>query len=260
MADRITAITYHDLCKKHIAESGMNLPMIEDGDRFWQVDLPAEFMRALAKNPLKFDAVIVDEGQDFHENYWTSVKELVRPDGWFYIFYDPDQNLYNKELKLPDLGKPFVLNRNCRNTSEIFNALKPFCSGDVRISDTAPAGSPVSEFRDADPEKRRDELGRILNKIVKDGKVYESQIVIIGGHSLSKTCLGGSPVVDGFTVIENGTPDLGRIPYFTYMKYKGCESDVVILLDVEEDDKRWNDKGLCTAISRARHLLYIIRK
>ena len=67
-------------------------------------------------------------------------------------------------------------------------------------------------------------------------------------------------MVDGFTVIENGKPDLGRIPYFTYMKYKGCESDVVILLDVGENDKRWNDKGLCTAISRARHLLYIIRK
>ncbi|MFA6290668.1 MAG: NERD domain-containing protein [Victivallales bacterium] len=260
MADRITAITYHDLCKKHMAECGMKLPEIKDGDAFWQAELPAEFMKALEMKPMKFDAVIVDEGQDFHENYWTSVKELVRPDGWFYIFYDPDQNPYNKELKLPNLGRPFVLNRNCRNTSEIFHVLKPFCSGDVRISDSAPAGSPVSEFRDADPEKRRGELGRILNKIVREGKVYESQIVIIGGHSLSKTCLGKNPVAGGFTIVENGKPDLGRIPYFTYMKYKGCESDVVILLDVGDDDRRWNDKGLCTAISRARHLLHIIRK
>jgi hypothetical protein len=260
MADKITAVTYHELCKKHIAECGMNLPESEDEDAFWQSDLPAEFMKALELKPLTFDAVIVDEGQDFHQNYWRTVKELVKKEGWFYIFFDPDQNLYNKELKLPALGQPFVLNRNCRNTSEIFSVLKPFCSGEVRISDTAPVGSPVSEFKDLAPEKRRDELGRILNKVVKEGKVYESQIVIIGGHSLSNTCLAKNPVVGGFTIVENGKPDLGRIPYFTYMKYKGCESDVVVLLDVDANDKRWNDKGLCTAISRARHLLHIIRK
>jgi hypothetical protein len=260
MADKISAITYHDLCKKHLAECGVGFDGIKDDDKFWREELPAEFLKALARKPLKFDAVIVDEGQDFHENYWKSVKELVKPEGWFYIFYDPDQNLYNKELKLPELGQPFVLNRNCRNTSEIFNVLKPFCSGEVKISDSAPAGSPVSEFKDADPEKRRDELGRFLNKIVKEGKIYESQIVIIGGHSLSNTCLGKKPVAGGFAIVENGKPDIGRIPYFTYMKYKGCESDIVILLDVEDNDKRWNDKGLCTAISRARHLLHIIRK
>lgn len=260
MATKITAITYHDLCIKHIEECGIGLDLKKDDDKFWRETLPSEFMKSLKDKPLKYDAVIVDEGQDFHDNYWKSVKDMVKPDGWFYIFYDPDQNLYNKELNLPDLGQPFILNKNCRNTSEIFNSLKPYCSGDVKISENAPVGSPVSEFKDVDPVKRREELARILDQIVKKEKVYESQIVIIGGHSLSKTCVGKETKVGDFQIIENGKSDSRKIPYFTYMKYKGCESDVVILLDVSDTDPRWKEKGLCTAISRAKHFLHIIRK
>ncbi len=260
LANKITAVTYHDLCMKHIERCGIALDLKKDDDKFWRETLPAEFMKALKKMHLEFDAVIVDEGQDFHDNYWRSVKEMVRKDGWFYIFYDPDQNLFNKELALPDLGQPFLLNRNCRNTSEIFGVLKPYCSGEVKISENAPAGTPVSEFKEANPARRREDLARILDKIVREGKIFESQIVIIGGHSLSKSCVGNDSTVGNFQIVENGSPDYRKIPYFTYMKYKGCESDVVILLDVSEDDPRWNSKGLCTAISRAKHLLHIIRK
>ena len=46
-----------------------------------------------------------------------------------------------------------------------------------------------------------------------------------------------------------------------YMKFKGCESKVVILLDVDDSDARWDSKnGLDTAMSRAVHQLIIIRK
>jgi hypothetical protein len=55
----------NSLCKKHIADCGLTLPEIKNEDRFRLAELPAEFMKTLAKKPLKFDAVIVDEVQDF---------------------------------------------------------------------------------------------------------------------------------------------------------------------------------------------------
>ena len=52
-----------------------------------------------------------------------------------------------------------------------------------------------------------------------------------------------------------------EIQYATYMKFKGCESRVVILLDVDDSDPRWNDRrGIYTAMSRAVHELVILRK
>ena len=74
---------------------------------FFQRELPEKFMELIEKHPIKFDAVIVDEGQDFKEDYWISISELVKEDGYFYVFYDPDQNIFKSDLKLPDLGEPF---------------------------------------------------------------------------------------------------------------------------------------------------------
>ena len=45
------------------------------------------------------------------------------------------------------------------------------------------------------------------------------------------------------------------------MKFKGCEADVVIILDVDPSDERWvGEMGLYVAISRAQHMLYVLRK
>ena len=42
-----------------------------------------------------------------------------------YIFYDPDQNIFTKELKLPDFGlPPVLLTKNCRNTRKIYEMLR----------------------------------------------------------------------------------------------------------------------------------------
>ena len=51
-----------------------------------------------------------------------------------------------------------------------------------------------------------------------------------------------------------------EIACFTYMKFKGCEAKVVILLDVDENDFRWRREGMYTAMSRAVHQLIILRK
>lgn len=50
-----------------------------------------------------------------------------------------------------------------------------------------------------------------------------------------------------------------EVACFTYMKFKGCESKVVILPDVDETDERWaNRNGIYTAMSRAVHQLIMI--
>ena len=54
----------------------------------------------------KFDAVVVDEGQDFRELWWTSLESVFRdPDdkACYYVFFDPNQNLYVQRA-LPATG------------------------------------------------------------------------------------------------------------------------------------------------------------
>ena len=85
----------------------------------------------------KFDAVVVDEGQDFHELWWTSLESVFRDPHdktCYYVFFDPNQNLYVQEPCLPEeFGQPYLLQENCRNTVRIAT----HCSATNRSPGTA---------------------------------------------------------------------------------------------------------------------------
>jgi len=130
----IRSTTYHNLCVSELESSGIEIEPASDSlKNYFQKEVPQKFLELIAEKPLKSDAIIVDEGQDFLEDYWYTINELVDKEGYYYIFYDPDQNIFKSELKLPNLGNPFVLNKNCRNTRKIFNKLKEIINSEICI-------------------------------------------------------------------------------------------------------------------------------
>jgi len=64
----ITARTYHKFCRDCLQEAGM-LPEQMEGQEYWEKILPEAFASLVQKSPMKYDAVIVDEGQDFRLEY-----------------------------------------------------------------------------------------------------------------------------------------------------------------------------------------------
>lgn len=81
---------------------------------------------ALIESSEKFDAILVDEGQDFRELWWTLVEAALESQehGILYIFHDDNQALLPSRSKYPILPAPFVLSKNCRNTGEVFELVK----------------------------------------------------------------------------------------------------------------------------------------
>lgn len=162
-------------------------------------------------------------------------------------------------MKLPDFGlPPVLLTKNCRNTRKIYEMLKPYQTTASTIMDSAPEGADVHVLHG----DCRALLEQELERLVMTEGVPLQDIVILGGHSLVHTSIGENHDVGRFHIVERA-PEIGamEVSYFTYMKYKGCESKVVILLDVDENDERWKNKhGIYTAMSRAMHQLIILHK
>ena len=102
-------------------------------------------------------------------------------------------------------------------------------------------------------------MSRLLHTLVTGQHVPLERIVVLGGHALQHTCISGDPHLGNFTIrsVEMASGP-NSIPYYTYMAFKGCEEDVVILLDVKTDDRRWSRNALYTAMSRARFALYVL--
>ena len=131
----------------------------------------------------------------------------------------------------------------------------------MKPKEDSPEGKPVVEITCTSEHERRKELSRLLHRLVSEEKVSPERIVILGGHSIEHTCIGDDSKVGNFTIERDPEEDSHTIRYDTYMRFKGCEADVVILLDVDSKDERWaNPTSLYTSISRAKFLLYILYK
>lgn len=103
-------------------------------------------------NRKRYDAVLVDEGQDFHASWFTCAKAAMKDpdDGNLLIVLDAAQSLYRRKgytwssvgisAQGRTLSKNFGLDQNYRNTKEILAAAAPFCfsaDGDENTPDVA---------------------------------------------------------------------------------------------------------------------------
>src|SRR6185436_11649992 len=69
----------------------------------------------------RYGALIVDEAQDIHPDWWLPLQLLLEdPDrSPLYVFFDDNQRIFPVPENLPVAGEPIQLSVNCRNTQRI---------------------------------------------------------------------------------------------------------------------------------------------
>lgn len=145
--ERIAVGSFHSICTELVKQARLGLPPARNPDEYFRETLPQPMIDALSQlgDRHRFDAIIVDEGQDFHENYWIALEYMLRDqdNGILFVFYDDNQALYNPAFRLPMPDQLYPLSRNLRNTREIFRFVNRFYDGDLPIQSAGPAGRPI---------------------------------------------------------------------------------------------------------------------
>jgi hypothetical protein len=111
-----------------------------DGDRqdsrFWEHDLPGRMRELAADLPdgKRYDAVVVDEAQDFADDWWIPVLGALRDEesGGFYVFSDEHQRIFARFGRPPVSLVPLVLDHNLRNTKQIHESFGPLAPSRMR--------------------------------------------------------------------------------------------------------------------------------
>jgi hypothetical protein len=65
----LTILHYHDLCYRMARAAGV-LPEKKDDQYYYEKQLPQALAKAAERLSERFDAIVVDEGQDFQDNWW----------------------------------------------------------------------------------------------------------------------------------------------------------------------------------------------
>ena len=253
--------SFHALCEKLFRQAGLAAPdnnILED--KRFNESYPNLLIEAADKLNWRVDAVIVDEGQDFCEDWWLALKYLLNdPDnGICYFFHDNNQNIYGRGWQPPLEEAPFALTKNCRNTQKIHSYVLQFYTGQDSTIATGPIGKDIEivSYLSNNNALLRSTLSRLLHRLVVQENVATKDIVIL--TTQRKQSLQNQ-VVGQFRIKANPDISINEILCNTIHYFKGLESPVVILIETELRSVSYLKNLLYVGASRARNHLIILR-
>ncbi|WP_461004812.1 ATP-binding domain-containing protein [Terrabacter terrigena] len=104
---------------------------------FWERDLAARMAEVASALPegKRFDAVIVDEAQDFADHWWHPLMRSLRDEdeGGLFVYSDENQRIFARYGRPPVPLVPLVLDHNLRNTQQIAKAFGPLAPTRMRL-------------------------------------------------------------------------------------------------------------------------------
>jgi hypothetical protein len=265
--DGITITHFHKLCVDMAKRAKVTIPPLHsdvvEGDEefFFGEILPDVLMQATEKLGPQFDAVIVDEGQDFHDAWWIALETLLRDpaNAVFYIFSDDNQNIYaGAEQKYPFQEPSFPLTQNCRNTRHIHNAVVRYYRGDQPINARGPEGRPPVYLSPLPNGEWLSILRRQLHKLVVEESVPTSEIIVLSPRSASTSRIKEGESLGNFVLTWKRPISPNQIECSTIHSFKGLERSIIVLVEVDQMSNEDRDKLLYVGMSRAVHHIIVI--
>ena len=111
----------------------------EDDSNFWEVELPELMVGLGAEQPVGrlFDAIVVDEAQDFADLWWPAALAALKDEdsGGLYVFSDEGQRVFSRFGGPPAGLVPLVLDQNLRNTRQIAESFSTLAPIRMRLGD-----------------------------------------------------------------------------------------------------------------------------
>ncbi len=260
-AKNIEVYSIHAFMVKICAELGLE----NDGSQeFFSTILPQKASEVAKKKGIIFDKIIVDEFQDLctteYINFFDAILKKGLMDGNFSFYGDfARQAIYNESATLNTL-KSFTffakkhLSINCRNTLYIGNELINVTGYEDKQYRLKITGEPVDFYVCTSEEEQSKKLIECIKDLKKKGFKSSSIIVLSPKrreHSVVNLC-----DKEKFIIGDYGEESEEYYAMFsTVQSYKGLESEIVILIDVDD----YSDAQLMyIALSRARSKLIVL--
>lgn len=241
--------TFHGLGLRWGAPSGS-----DDDPDFWERQLPdqmAVLARGLAPGD-KFDAVVVDEAQDFADAWWTAVLSALRDEetGGVYVFSDEGQQVFSRYGRAPIPLVPLVLDTNLRNTKPIAESFKSLTPIRMRIG---PVEGPPVRFVSCSTEDALEAADDAVEALLEKWRPQDVALLTTGprhGEQAQRQSRGWESYWESFWDDE-------QVFYGHVLGFKGLERRAVVLAVNESGNRDRARERLYVGLSRARDQLVV---
>jgi hypothetical protein len=270
----VTVQHFHGLVSDYVSRSGVGpAPSSADDDDYgFQAGAANQLIEAISALPdaARFDAIVIDEAQDFHSAWFIPVELLLASSASpIHVYLSRKQLLFAQGGGWdPDTLFPtqtnLTLGINCRNTRSIASYCGNVIQQSIPSDERLPAGiAPVIHQPVANESQRVARVKQIVEGLLRDGH-RPSQIALLSPWSGEGSTGSRVGVVQGVPV-AGGPADLARwandacVWSGTVKAFKGMEADCVIVTDVPGTySKGFTESDLYVAASRAKTRLEFV--
>ncbi|WP_447925948.1 NERD domain-containing protein [Georgenia muralis] len=242
---------FHELPVRWGAERGA-----DDDSDYYETRLPRRLRELAAARPAeeRFDAIVVDEAQDFSDEWWPALLACLRDEerGGLFVFLDDGQKVFPRQGQDPIRLDPFELSKNLRNTKpigQLIGSMSP-----VPMTPRGLDGPPV-RIADVPAEQALAAADDIVDALLDEGWEPGDVALITTAHRhpVQKELVEGR----GWDAYWDEYFDGEEVFYGHVLGFKGLERRVVVLCVDGLTGDRARER-LYTGMSRATSLLVLV--
>ncbi len=257
---KVTVATFHELCFKLAIKTGIRVPEEQNQSLLFRDVYPEILLRALESlKEYRFDAIIVDEGQDFLPNWMLALNALLNPigQGLFRVFIDSNQSVYDNINIIPKEFHlvPIRLTMNMRNTKRIHSVIQEYYSG-YAVTPLGPEGVSVEWIIASSSQEIDQKIDEKLHHLISEERVSPSDIAVLVEKEQFIMDYSTKGLLGGQTFRRADEIKQDSLIVETVRRFKGLESRIVIL--AATSGLIGNRELIYVGLSRARTLLIIV--
>lgn len=165
---------------------------------------------------------------------------------------DANQQVYGANFEVPAGFTLFDLTVNCRNTQEIHRQVMTKYKGEVVPEVMGPQGRQPELVRAKDQTAA---VAGVLERLCGREEIAPQDVVVLSSHGTAsgKSRVASAGRLGGYTLTEE-RGKLGNHVHFSSIRgFKGLESPVVVLCELEDLDDHSIDQQLYVGVSRAKN-------
>jgi superfamily I DNA and RNA helicase len=267
--DPSQVVTFHELARLSMEQAGQRVDFSR-GDAFQT--LARGFNAISARLAGTFDTLVIDEGQDFEQEWATSVIGLAKPDARVLWLEDPEQTLYERpRVELPGWAR-LLSPVNYRTPQLLVEFMNWLALTDTPVE----SGSAIRGFDpiwidvpDEDGEAMITSTADAVRRLVDQGFATRN-IVVLSYRGQASSALVGKAGRDrlaghrvkrqlGYDERGDALWSEGELLVDTIFRFKGQAADAVVLTEVDFDRMDLRERRrLFVGISRARLHLALV--
>ena len=251
LAERLKALlgpvgrvsTFYGLCGAFLNDRGrpLDFATMKTDPHFWRRVADMVTGEAIP-DAWQFDALIVDEGQDFEQEWFELLRLFLRDDADVLWLEDPDQNLVGKAAVKLDGFVRFRAPVNYRTPESIARFIESTIPIPFQCGNTLPGlGVTVTPYERQEDQPRL--VGKVVDELLEQGFGY-GDIAVITMRATRRSVFTGRARVGRhevrqftgeYNLFGEQIPTAGKLLFDSVYRFKGQQAAAVVLVDVDPD-------------------------